>query len=389
MASTSVLISGASVAGTALAYWLDRYGFDVTVVERAPGLRPGGQAIDVRGPAIDVARRMGVLDAVRAQSTNMRGMTMAGPAGEQLFQTTDFTFTGGDMDSRDVEILRDDLCGTLHAAASGRVTYRYDDSITAIDDRDGGARVTFERTPAATYDIVVGADGLHSTTRRLAFGPERDYITHLGTYLAVFTTPNFLGLDHWQIFQLGDNQVGGVMSVRDNAELRAYLGFASEEPIAYDVRDVDAQKRLLAERTAEAGWIWPRAKEYMWDAPDFHLDSMSQIHLDSWSRGRVVLLGDAGYCGSPLSGQGTSMAMVGAYVLAGELKAAGGDHRTAFARYEDELRDYVTANQRFALTNKARMEARAAAAMGRDDDTTSLWDGYFTETVDSLKLKDY
>lgn len=390
MGTTSVLISGASVAGTALAYWLDRYGFDVTVMERAPGLRPGGQAIDVRGPAVDVARRMGVLDAIREQSTKMRGMTMVGPDGEELFQTTDYTFSGGDLDSDDIEILRDDLCRIMYEAASGRVAYRFDDTITAIGDRYDGAHVTFERSPARTFDVVVGADGLHSNTRQLVFGPESAYITHLGMYLAVFTAPNFLGLDHWQIFQMSGVTGGGVMSARDNTELRAYLGFASEEPVEYDVRDVDAQKRLLAERTAEAGWIWPRAKEYMWEAPDFHLDSMSQIHLDAWSRGRVVLLGDAGYCGSPLSGQGTSMAMVGAYVLAGELKEAGGDHRTAFTSYEAELRDYVTANQRFALTNRERMEAQFAATMVEGgDDAPPPQASEFADTVNALKLKDY
>jgi 2-polyprenyl-6-methoxyphenol hydroxylase-like FAD-dependent oxidoreductase len=279
----------------------------------------------------------------------------------------------------------------MHDAGGDRITYVFDDSITAIDDRDDGAYVTFESAAPRAYDIVVGADGLHSNTRRLVFGPESAYISHLGMYLAVFTAPNFLGLDYWQCFQTGTNTGGGVMSARGNAEVRAYLGFATDEPIVYDFRDVDAQKRLLDERTADATWIWPQAKAYMWDAPDFHLDSMSQIHLDSWSRGRVVLVGDAGYCGSPLSGQGTSMAMVAAYVLAGELTAAAGDHRTAFARYESELREYVTANQHLALTNRAEMEAQMAAAMGAGgeapDDAKSVPE--FPDVVNDLKLKDY
>ncbi|HEY3684221.1 MAG TPA: FAD-dependent monooxygenase [Streptosporangiaceae bacterium] len=388
MSGTSVLISGASVAGTALAYWLDRHGFDVTVVERAPGLRPGGQAIDVRGPALDVADRMGVLEEVRRQSTKMRGMTMVGADGEELFTTTDFTFSGGEMESPDVEILRDDLCRLMHDAATDRITYIFDDSITAIDDRADRAYVTFENAAPRAYDIVVGADGLHSNTRRLAFGPEPDYISHLGMYLAVFTVPNFLGLDYWQIFQAGTDVGGGVLSARDNTEIRAYLGFSTDEPLAYDYRDTDAQRRLLDERTASAGWIWPQVKTYMWDAPDFHLDSMSQIHMDSWSRGRVVLIGDAAYSGSPLSGQGTSMAIVGAYVLAGELAAAGGDHRTAFARYDDELRDYVTANQALALTNKAQMDARTAELTGGEaPDLQGVPDP--AEVYNSLKLKDY
>ena len=388
MRNTSVLISGGSVAGTAAAYWLDRYGYDVTVVERAAVLRPGGQAVDVRGAALDVAERMGVADELRRNATDMRGMTMVGPDGEELFQTNEFTFSGGDLDSPDVEILRDDLCRVLHDAATGDVTYLFDDTITAIDDGPDGARVTFERAAPRTFDIVVGADGLHSNTRQLAFGPEAGFITHLGMYLAVYTTPNFLGLDRWQLFQQGTDAGGGVMTAHGNTELRVYAGFGSAEPIEYDYRDIDAQRKLLARRLAGAGWIWPRALDHIWDAPDFHLDSMSQIHLGTWSRGRVVLLGDAGYCGSPLSGQGTSMAMVGAYVLAGELHAAGGDHRTAFARYEDELRTYVTANQRLALTNRAQMEARTAEMTGAEPPAPPEGPDVVTVAA-ALDLKDY
>lgn len=184
-----------------------------------------------------------------------------------------------------------------------------------------------------------------------------------------------------------------MMSARDTTECRVYVGFESPEPVEYDYRDIDQQKRILAERLEGAGWEFPKALTYSWDAPDFSFDSMSQIHLDRWSRGRVVLIGDAGYCGSPMSGQGTSMALVGAYVLAGELKAAEGDHETAFACYETEIRDYVAANQRLALTNRARVEAQTRAAMGGAEAaepveiTTEPED--FDGVVGALVLKDY
>jgi 2-polyprenyl-6-methoxyphenol hydroxylase-like FAD-dependent oxidoreductase len=180
---------------------------------------------------------------------------------------------------------------------------------------------------------------------------------------------------------------GGVMSVRGNKEVRVYLGFESKEPITYDYRDTAAQKKILADALAGGGWELPRLLETMWDAPDFHFDAMAQIHMDAWSKGRVVLLGDAGYCGSPLSGQGTSMAMVGAYVLAGELKAAGGDHRAAFAAYERELRGYVAANQELALTNKARVDAQRDAEMGMDTEVIDFQD--FGEIVNAFTVKDY
>ena len=339
---TNVLISGAGIGGPALAYWLRHHGFDVTVVEPARGPRPGGQAVDVRGPALEVVERMGLGERLRSFSTNMRGMSVVDAEGTELFRSTTHTMSGGDLASPDVELLRDDLARLLFDAGDG-VEYLFGDTITSID----GTRVTFEKAAPRDFDVVVGADGLHSNVRGLVFGPETEFATHLGTNLAVFTAPNFLGLDHWQVFQQGDVVGGGVMSARSNAECRVYMGFYGE--VSFDHRDVDAQRRLVAEKFAGAGWIWPAALEHMWEAPDFHFDSMSQIRMDSWSSGNVVLLGDAGYCGSPLSGQGTSMALVAAYVLAGELAE---DPSNAFRRYEELLRPYVVANQDMALKNQ-------------------------------------
>ncbi|MEU9843211.1 FAD-dependent monooxygenase [Actinomadura sp. NPDC048032] len=385
----NVLISGASIGGPALAYWLRRYGFGVTVVEVSPGPRAGGQAIDVRGPALEVAERMGVLDRIRERRVEMRGMSMVDGDGKELYRSEDYTITGGDLSGADVEILRDDLSAILVDAAGDGVEYLYGDSIAGVEQDDDGVRVIFQSGLIRTFDLVVGADGAHSTTRRLVFGPEKDYLTHLGTYLSVWTAPNFLGLDRWQVFHQvpGSSWGGGVMSVRGNEEVRVYLGFESERPIEYDHRDTAAQKKIMADALAGGGWVVPELLETMWDAPDFHFDSMAQIHMDSWSKGRVVLLGDAGYCGSPLSGQGTSMAVVGAYVLAGELKAAGGDHRAAFANYEKELRGYVAANQELALTNKARVDAQRDAETGAGTEVVDFQD--FGEIVGSFTVRDY
>ncbi|WHX16773.1 FAD-dependent monooxygenase [Streptomyces malaysiensis subsp. malaysiensis] len=388
-----VLISGASIAGPALAYWLNLYGFRVTVVERAPGPRPGGQAIDVRGPALEVCERMGVLEEIRARRTGLRGMSMVDDNGKELFSTTEHTASGGSLSSADIEILRDDLSSVLLAAGGDGIEYLYNDSIAALAQGTDEVAVTFHRGDSRAFDIVVAADGVHSSTRALVFGPEENFLRHLGGYLGVWTVPNYLGLDRWEvIYQMpGDVWGGMVMSVRDNTEARVFVGVHSDEPPATFLgsRSVSDQKRLVAERYKDARWEMPRLLEYMWGAPDFHFDATAQIHMDSWSRGRVTLVGDAGYCGSPMSGQSTSMAVVGAYVLAGELKAAGGDHTAAFAAYERELRGYATANQQLALDNQARREAQEpSAGQGPDTNPTHIGDSFY-EVVNSYTLKDY
>lgn len=389
----SVLISGAGIGGPALAYWLDRYGYDVTIVEQSAGPRPGGHAIDVRGPALEVAERMGVLDRIRAHATGLRGMSVVDDEGRELFRTTERTVSGGELDSPDVEILRDDLATIVADAGGDGIEYVFGDSVERLEQDAEEVRVVFRGGAKRVFDLVVGADGLHSHTRRLAFGPEQDFLHHLGTSLAVWTAPNVLGLDRWQVvYRMRGALWGGmVMSVRDNRELRVYAGFEWDEPPAeLRSRDPRAHKRLIAEKYAAAGWEMPRLLEHMWGAPDFHFDSMAQIRMDSWSRGRVTLLGDAGYCGSPMSGQGTSVALVAAYVLAGELKAADGDHEAAFAAYERELRAYVTGNQELALINKAMVDARKAVELDEveaEEFTTGL--RAESDVVPSYLLKDY
>lgn len=395
----TVLVSGASIAGPTLAYWLTRHGFATTVVERSPVPRPGGQAVDVRGVALEVAERMGVLAELRAARTAMRGMAFVDADGTELMSTTEMSLTGGPTDSPDVEILRDDLSEIL-LAATPDVEYVYGDSITAIDQTADGVAVTFRHGcdttspsgnaygagPTRSFDLVIGADGLHSALRTLAFGPESDYVRHLGSYLAVFSTPNFLDLDHWQVFQQTPGKMAGIYSARHNAEARVVMGYESER-IEYDYRDAEQQKRLIATAFAGDRWEVPRMLELMETAPDFYFDSMSQIHLPSWSNGRVALVGDAGYCASPLSGQGTSLAMVGAYVLAGELKAAGGDHVTAFANYEAEMREFVRVNQHLALTNKeSTQQAMEQQVEGIEEQIGEHW---LATAATSITLKSY
>lgn len=367
MDNGEILISGGSVAGPTLAYWLRRHGFRPTVVERAAGPRRGGQAIDVRGVALDVVARMGLLERVRAAGTSMRGMSYVDADGRSLVELTDLTLTGGLTGGPDVELMRDDLVGLLHRA-TGDVDYLFDDSIAALHEEPDGVRVEFERAEARRFDLVIGADGTRSRVRALAFGPDSDHLHPLGppgrqTHLAIFSAPNVLGLDHWQTYHLAPHRMVGVYSARGNAECRVMLGFRGA-PLGVHHRDQDGQRGAIAELFAGVGWRTPELLDLMWQAPDFYLDSMSQVRMPRWSRGRVALVGDAGYGPSPLSGQGTSLALVGAYVLAGELARAQGGFVEAFEGYQRLLADHVRANQALALSGADRGSGRFAVWRG-------------------------
>ncbi|MER5968925.1 FAD-dependent monooxygenase [Streptomyces sp. NPDC002055] len=369
----TVLISGGGIAGPVLAHWLHRRGFRVTAVERAPAPRPGGQAVDVRGVALDVLDRMGLLDRARRVRTRMRGMSVLGPDGQEIDRSTEATFSSGRLDSDDIEVLREDLVRMVHEHTRADVEYLFGDSVTALDEDGLGVHVEFAHAACRRFDLVVGADGLHSTVRRLAFGPEERFARHLGSYLSVFGADNFLGLEDWQLW-LRDGDAGfGIMPVRDNTELRIAFGFESA-PLAPELRDNGTLRGLIADRLASLAWEGVRLAEAARDAPDFYCDAMAQIRMDHWSRGRVALLGDAGYCPSPLSGQGTSLALVGAYVLADCLADAHGEHRAGYSRYERRMREFVSLNQALATENSGRPASEASMEHAKNALSLDRWD---------------
>ncbi|MER8185937.1 FAD-dependent monooxygenase [Kitasatospora sp. NPDC094015] len=362
MTNTDILISGAGIAGPTLAYWLHEAGYTPVVVERAPAPRPGGQAVDLRGAGRTVISRMGLMEQAKAVALDQRGFALVDGRGRISTRVPDHAF-GGEGIVSEIEILRGDLADLLHRASTPYTEYLFDDTVTALDQDEDGVTVTFERAAPRRFALVVGADGLHSTVRRLAFGPAERYLRPLGCYTAWFTATGDLDLDGWFLMY---NAPGGlVASARPGrlpGELKAGLSFRSA-PIAYDRRDPAAQRALLAERFAGAGWQTPRLLAAMHEADDFFFESMGQVHLDSWSRGRVTLLGDAGYCPTPLTGLGTSLALVGGYLLAGELAAAGGDHRTALRRYEERMRPYVTGAQKLPPGGAAGFAPDSALAI--------------------------
>ncbi len=353
MNNRSVLISGAGIAGSALAHWLHRFGFRPTVVERADALRTGGHAVDIRGTARRVAELTGIVPQVRRAHTGARGMAFVDRRGRPVAKmgTDVYGDSGGPI--AEMAILRSDLARILHNATGDRVEYVFGDSITRVDQGGDGVVVEFEKGGTRRFDLLVGADGMHSNVRRLVFGPHRDHVRDLGCYVALYTMPAELDLDGWQLMYTmpgGDGRPGrtaALSPVREPGMVRAGF-FLRSEPLPLDRRDTEGQKRTVLRAFEGEGWEVPRMLSGLGDTEDFYFDRVGQVEVGTWARNRTVLLGDAGYCASPMSGIGTSLALVGAYVLAGELAAADGAYGPAYAVYEHRMRGFVDRAHEFA-----------------------------------------
>lgn len=340
MKNQKVLISGAGIAGPALAWWLAERGFEVTVVERAPTLREGGQAVDFRGPVHRaVLERMGMWEPIHQHRTPGTDLILLNRRGEKQ------TVLPSVMMSGDVEILRGDLSRLLYERTAKTVTYRFDESITALEQDARQVTVRFARGAEERFDFVVGADGLHSNVRALAFGEESRFLRHHGYRLSTFSMPNVLELRGQAFTYTVPGRAAMVSSIGGP---RANVQFIFEGGPLGDLRgQADRQRELLRETYRGVGWEVPRLLAELPQATDLYLDQIGTIDIGSYAKGRVVLLGDAAY-GGTLGGQGTSLAIVGAYVLSGELFASGGDLGAAFSHYETRLRPYATACQQGA-----------------------------------------
>ncbi|MFI9162535.1 FAD-dependent monooxygenase [Kitasatospora aureofaciens] len=352
-----VLISGASIAGPALAHWLGRYGFEVTVVELAPALRGGGQNVDFRGRThLTVLERMGVLEELRTLGTGGSPITFVDQRGRRLLHLP-ADFAGGEL-----EVPRGELAHVLYRHGNSRAEYVFGDSVEALEETASGVRVAFRHGAPREFDLVIGADGLHSTVRRLAFGPERQFVRHLGYYAATWQLPNDDGLP---VGGVALNVPGRLMSVgadhRDPAGAGAFCLFASPE-LRYDRHDLRQQKALVRAAFDGLGWRVPQLLRSLDAAPELYFDSISRADVPSWSTGRIALLGDAA-CGATIGGMGTGTAVVAAYVLAGELALARGDHRAAFARYEKRLRGYAEGCQKGGDRTGPFLAPRTAAGL--------------------------
>jgi 2-polyprenyl-6-methoxyphenol hydroxylase-like FAD-dependent oxidoreductase len=342
MSTQTVLISGAGIAGPTLAYWLARHGFRPTVVERGTALRSSGSPVDVKGRAVDVAERMGVMAHIREAGTNVTDLSFVNATGRRVgrINMRALQLAAG---SREVELPRGDLASILHEASRDNVEFLFDDSIVALSQDEHGVNVTFDRAHLRRFDLVIGADGLHSAVRRLAFGPESDFVQHMGIYIATMPLDGPIERGREVVMH---NTPGRAVTIHPGRG-RAVAAFMFRSPALpdFDHRDTGQHKRLLADAFADGSWRVPELLNHLRAADDLYFDSVSQVRLPHWWHGRVALLGDAASCVS-LFGDGSTLAMAGAFTLANELAASPGDHQSAFRRYEARHRTQVDPKQR-------------------------------------------
>lgn len=346
MSNRTVLISGAGIAGPTLAFWLQAAGFEPTLIEQAPALRSGGYVVDFWGLGFDIAERMGLADDINRVGYHLREMRIVAGRGERVsgFGTNVFRgLTGG----RFVTLGRSDLSRLLFEKIKGTAEVIFGDEIVGLQEREDRVQVQFRYAEERRFDLVIGADGLHSNVRKLAFGSQDQFEKRLGYVVAAFEVGGYLPRDEDVYVIYGEpGRMLGRFALHDDRTLFLFVFAADVETPT--ILDLTAQKAMLRDTYGEGKWECSRILAELDRTQNLYFDRVSQIKLDRWSLGRTALVGDAAFCVSLMAGQGSALAMTAAYILAGELAKAGGRHEEAFDRYEGVMRDYIVSKQRGA-----------------------------------------
>ncbi len=338
-----IAISGAGVAGAALAHWLQRTGHIPTLIEQAPQFRTGGYMIDFWGVGYQVAKRMGIEDPIRADGYQIEWLRSVGSRGEVKADVRVDVFRrmiGDDLTS----LPRGDLAAAIYTTIEGTVETVFGDSITTIEEHSDGVRLTFDKGAPRDFDLVIGADGLHSNVRRLAFGPEENFEHYLGCKVAACVVDGYRPRDElvYVAYSTPGRQLAR-FALRGDRTMFLFVFRAQHDDTGLP------PKEQLRNQFGNAGWESRDIVATLDDVDDLYFDVVSQIRMDRWSHDRVLLIGDAAGCISLLGGEGTGLAITEAYVLAGELLRAGADHRRAFDSYEARLRPFIKAKQAGAV----------------------------------------
>ena len=360
MKPKTVLISGAGIGGPTLAFWLRAAGFEPTLIERSPHLRTGGYVIDFWGLGYDIAERMGLIAEINRVGYHVREVRIVDDKGRRVtgFGTRVFSELTGD---RYVTLRRSDLSRLLFGKIDRSAEVIFDSEIVGLQQQADGVRVRLKHGNERRFDLIVGTDGLHSAVRGLAFGPQREFEKHLGYVVAAFELSGYRPRDEDVYLMYGQpGRMLGRFTLHDDRTLFLFV-FAAEGDSLPGTPDL--QKAMLRKIYGEGKWECPQVLERLKETNDLYFDRVSQIRMASWSQGRVALAGDAAFCVSLLAGQGSALAMISAYVLAGELVSAGGRHEEAFANYEARLRSYISAKQQGAARFASAFAPRTAGGL--------------------------
>lgn len=346
MENKNILISGAGIAGTTLAFWLKKFGFNPTIIEVSPKIREGGYAIDFMGAGYDVAEKMGIMPALEKADIGISKVAFVDINNKEK-GSMNYRKIKELMNNRAITLLRSDLARIIYEGLDKDVEIIFGDTIDKIEQDEDKVLVTFRSGKNRSFDLLVGADGLHSNVRNLIFGSEAQFEKYYGYYTSSFTLENYTNVGRaFSMCNVPGKQVA-VYSYSDNRTATFFV-FTSPEKLQYGHHDVDKQKQILKDEFMNIGWKCPEILSNIDSSSDFYFDPISQIKMDNWSKGRTTLVGDACDCPSLLSGKGSTLAMVGAYILAGELKLANGNYETAFTQYENIFKPFISKKQKSA-----------------------------------------
>jgi 2-polyprenyl-6-methoxyphenol hydroxylase-like FAD-dependent oxidoreductase len=368
----SVLICGSGIAGLTLGYWLAEHGFEPTLVERAPTLRTEGYMLDFWGLGYDVAERMGILATIRERGYLIESLRFVDSSGSTRSEVSASTIRRA-LGDRFVSIPRGELARIVFERARARTETLFDDTVASIQEDEGGLNVRLARGGERRFDLLIGADGLHSTIRALVLGTNPRWFRYLGYCAAAFMTSSYSRRDEraYVSYAAPRRQISRY-ALRDG-KTAFLLVFTAPEPVSQHGGELDTDKRLLRSAFSRASWIEiPEILGHLQDANELYYDGVTQVELPAWSRGRTALLGDAAYCPSLLAGEGAGLAMAGAYLLAEELGRSRGDHRIAFPRYEKMFRPFIERKQRAARSFASSFAPRTALGLAVRDLAVNL-----------------
>lgn len=357
----NVLVSGASFAGLSTAYWMRQFGHAVTVVEIGGGLRTGGTAVNIRGNTVDIVKRMGIFQHIRESRLNLMRWELKN-ADDRTERCLVLRAEGEPPPEDDFEVERNVLLDILFELVKNDVEFVFGDSITALRARKDAIDVSFEKGQPRSFDLVFGCDGTHSTVRKLWFGSEAEYTHFLEQYFSITIVDKLLVEQNTaQMFNVPGKAI--MLNAYKN-KTDIIFGFVSEREIAYDRRDEAQQRRIISEQFRGQGWRTAELLSEVQGSASFYFDKLSQIRMPSWTKGRVALVGDSGYCASPAAGMGGSLAIDGAAALADAMRDHAGNFERAFRAYNQNFRPFIDSVQAEAVrTGLETLVPRTEAAI--------------------------